>query len=129
LILRRDKLTTVRKTRIDNFVCPACGEVIRQVVAVDGVVKGWCPTAKKKIQVVVETVEAQIADPVNNVPLSYLEDLKQKREKVLKDMVSAKEDGDIKENTAFLEAREQLTILDYKIKMEEESLRKSQQNK
>jgi hypothetical protein len=28
-----------------------------------------------------------------------------------------------------LEAREQLTILDYKIKIEEESLRKSQQNK
>ena len=122
-------MTTVRKTRIDNFVCPACGEVIRQVVAVDGVVKGWCPTAKKQIHVVVETVKEQMANPENNVPLSYLEDLKQKREKVLKDMISAKEDGDLKENTAFLEAREQLTILDYMIKVEEESLRKSKQNK
>ena len=122
-------MTYVRKTRIDNFVCPACGEVIRQVIAVDGVVKGWCPTAKKKIEVAVEPVKEPIVNPVNNVPLSYLADLNQKREKVLQDMVSAKEDGDIKENTAFLEAREQLTILDYKIKMEEERLRKSKQNK
>ena len=122
-------MTTVRKTRIDNFVCPACGEVIRQVIAVDGVVKGWCPTAKKRINVVVEPVKEEIANPVNTTPLSYLEDLKQRREKVLKDMVSAKEDGDVKENTAFLEAREQLTILDYKINIEEESLRKSKENK
>ena len=121
-------MTVVKTTRIDNFVCPACGEVIRQVVARDGVVKGWCPTAKKNIYVVVETVKEPIANPVNNVPLSYLEDLKQKRDKVLKDMTSAKEDGDIKENAAFLEAREQLAILDYKIKMEEKRLRESKQN-
>ncbi len=66
---------------------------------------------------------------VSTAPSSYLEELQQKREKVLKDMVSAKEDGDIKENTAFLEAREELTILDYKINMEELNLRKPKQNK
>jgi Transcription elongation factor, N-terminal len=102
---------------------------MRQVVATDGVIKGWCPTARKNIYVVIEEVKEQIENPVNTAPLSRLEDLKQKREKVLKTMVSAKEDGDIKENTAFLEAREELTILDYKIKMEEDSLRKSEQNK
>ncbi|MCR4393613.1 MAG: hypothetical protein NUV31_04475 [Dehalococcoidales bacterium] len=45
--------TKVEITRIDNFVCPACGEVIRQVVAKNGVVKGWCHHAKKEINVVV----------------------------------------------------------------------------
>lgn len=101
------------------------------MVAIDGVVKGWCPTAKKEINVVVDSVKeepAEPAKPISAPPISYLDSLKQRREKVLKDLISAKEDGDIKENTAFLEAREQLTILDYKIKREEEKLRKSEQN-
>jgi len=123
--LRRGDLVGVKTTRIDNFVCPACGEVIGQVVATDGVVKGWCPTAKKEIKVVVDSVEEEVPEPVDAAPASYLDELNQKREKVLKDLVSAKEDGDLKENSAFHAAREQLTILDYKIKTEEERLRQS----
>lgn len=117
-------MTTIKTTRIDNFVCPACGEVIKQVIATDGVVKGWCPTARKEIKVVITPAkEEETAIPVNTTPISCLDELIQKREKVLKDLVSAKEDGDIKENSAFLSAREQLTILDYKIKTEEERVR------
>ena len=109
-------------TRIDNFVCPACGEVIRQVQARDGVVKGWCPHAKKEINVTVTpTREAALpAAPVAVAPLSYLDSLKQQREKVLKDVVSAREDGDLKENSAYHAAREQLSILDGKILQETE---------
>jgi hypothetical protein len=40
-------MASVKITRVDNFVCPACGEVMKQVAARDGIVKGWCPTAKK----------------------------------------------------------------------------------
>ena len=112
---------TVRRDRIDNFVCPACGEVIRQVSAVDGVVKGWCPTAKKKINVVVDSIEEETINPpdiIDTTPLSYLDELKQKRAKVLKELISAEEDGDLKENSGFHAAREELTILDYRIATE-----------
>jgi hypothetical protein len=122
-------LTIVKRTRIDNFVCPACGEVIEQVTATDGVVKGWCPTAKKEIKVIVDSVEEETASPIITVPKSYLDDLKQKRVKVLQDLISAKEDGDLKENSAYHAAREQLTILDYKIKKEEERLSQLSRNK
>ena len=83
---------TVRRDRINNFVCPACGEVIRQVSAVDGVVKGWCPTAKKEIKVVVDSIEEETINPpdiIDTTPVSYLDELKQKREKVLKERISA----------------------------------------
>jgi hypothetical protein len=115
------------KSRIDNFTCPGCGEVIRQVVAVDGIVQGWCRKANKEIRVVVEApIEEKAAEEqVIAAPLSYLDSLKQKREKVLKDMVSAREDGDLKENSAYLAARDQLTALDYRISVEQEKQRKS----
>jgi hypothetical protein len=29
-------------TRIKNFICPACKEVIPEVVSVNGRVQGWC---------------------------------------------------------------------------------------
>ncbi len=117
-------------TRIDNFVCPACGEVIRQVAARDGVVKGWCPHAKKAINVVVATVNQQVAkDPgAAPKPISYLDSLKQQRESVLKDVVSAREDGDLKENSAYHAAREQLSMIDGKILQEVERLRRANQN-
>ena len=126
-------MTTVNRTRIDNFVCPACGEVIRQVTSIDGVVKGWCPTAKKEIKVIIDSVDEEKTKkpeiPVNTAPISYLDGLKQKRVKILKDLVSAKEDGDLKENSAYHAAREQLTILDYKIKKEEDRLKQISRNK
>jgi len=112
-------MTKVNTTRIDNFVCPACGEVIRQVVATDGVVKGWCPHAKKKIR----------ATPIASKPVSYLDNLKQQREKVLKEVVSARGDGDLKENSAYHAATEELTILDYKILHEEERIKRQNINK
>lgn len=124
-------MTTVNKQRIDNFICPACGEYIGQVVARDGVVKGWCHTAKKEIMVKVDTADeapaeqpAAQAEPAE--PISYLDSLKQKRAKVLADLVSAKEDGDLKENSAYHAAREQLTIIDYKIVKEEERLKQEE---
>jgi hypothetical protein len=120
--LRRSPTQYVEITRIDNFICPACGEVIRQVQARDGVVKGWCPHAKKEINVAVTPVKetALPAPPAVAVPLSYLDSLKQQREKVLQDVVSAREDGDLKENSAYHAAREQLSILDGKILQETE---------
>lgn len=128
-------MANVEITRIDNFVCPACGEIIRQVAARDGVVKGWCPHAKKEINVNVNQINeesnkpaAAAAAPAINVPLSYLDSLKQQREKVLRDVVSAREDGDLKENSAYHAAREQLSILDGKILYEEDKLKKQNQN-
>lgn len=117
--------TKIEITRIDNFVCPACGEVIRQVVAKNGVVKGWCHHAKKEINVVVakpNTEETSAAPEVK--PMSLLEKLKKEREKVLRDVVSAREDGDLRENSAYHAAREQLSILDDKIRREEERLKR-----
>jgi hypothetical protein len=122
-------MSVVKTTRINNFQCPACGEVIRQVMASDGVIKGWCPTAKKEIKVVIETAgQEETASPVSAAPLSYLETLKVQREKVLKDVVSAREDGDLKENSAYHAAREQLSILDDKILKESERIKQSKRN-
>jgi hypothetical protein len=112
-------------TRINNFECPACGEIIRQVVASDGVVKGWCPHSKKEIKVIVTPTKEEPADHKAAAPVSYLDSLKLQREKVLKDVVSAREDGDLKENSAYHAAREQLSILDDKILKESDKVRKS----
>lgn len=120
--------TRVEITRIDNFVCPACGEVIRQVVAKNGVVKGWCHHAKKEINVVVAETKNESATAPETKPLSPLEKLKKEREKVLKDVVSAREDGDLRENSAYHAAREQLSILDDKIRREEERLKREKSN-
>jgi competence CoiA-like predicted nuclease len=117
-------MSEVITTRIDNFVCPACGEIIRQVIARDGVVKGWCHHAKKEIKVVITPVEETIKKSDNPAPLSFLDSLKQQRAKVLKDVVSAREDGDLKENSAYHAAREQLSILDDKILKEEAKIRR-----
>jgi hypothetical protein len=130
-------MTTIKTTRINNFVCPACGEVIRQVVAKDGVVKGWCHSAKKEICVTVSPAQEEEAKVVKDIAkvvkeaaeISYLDTLKQKREKVLKEVVSAREDGDLKENSAYHAAREQLSILDDKILHEEDRLKKLNQDK
>jgi hypothetical protein len=99
------------------------------VAARDGIVKGWCPTAKKEIKVSVnqEMPEQEIPGHKPKVEVSYLEELKQKREKVLKDVVSAREDGDLKENSAYHAAREQLSILDDKILREQERIKQSRQ--
>jgi hypothetical protein len=123
-------MTEVKITRIDNFTCPACGEVIRQVAARDGVVKGWCRTAKKEIKVVVAAIEAEvkIKSVTSEAPVSYLDGLKQKRAKVLKEVVSAREDGDLKENSAYHAAREQLSILDDKILKEEDKIKRANQS-
>lgn len=119
-------MANVKITRIDNFVCPACGENIRQVAATDGVVKGWCPHAKKEIRVVIDQpVEEKTVQKVN-LPVSHLDNLKQQREKVLKDVVSAREDGDLKENSAYHAAREQLSILDDKILKEAERIKQAE---
>ncbi len=119
-------MSNVEITRIDNFVCPACGEVIRQVAARSGVVKGWCPHAKKEIKVVInQTQEEKIADITDTKPLTYLESLRQQREKVLRDVVSAREDGDLKENSAYHAARETLSIIDGKILQEQERIKRS----
>ena len=118
-------MPNVEITRIDNFICPACGEVIRQVAARDGVVKGWCPHAKKDINVTVTPAKEE--SPKNSTapkPMSYLDTLKQQREKVLRDVVSAREDGDLKENSAYHAAREQLSILDDKILHEEDRIKR-----
>jgi hypothetical protein len=122
-------MANVEITRVDNFVCPACGEVIKQVAARDGIVKGYCPSAKKEIKVNLNQAIAQpeVVAKKPAVPLTFLEDLKQKREKVLKDVVSAREDGDLKENSAYHAAREQLSILDDKILRETERIKTQKQ--
>jgi hypothetical protein len=118
-------MSHIEITRIDNFICPACGETMRQVAATDGVVKGWCPTAKKEIKVVVAEIKKTDVAVVATIetPLSYLDNLRQKRAKILKEVVSAREDGDLKENSPYHAAREQLSILDDKILKEENRLR------
>ncbi len=122
-------MANVKITRINNFECPACGEIIRQVAVTDGVVKGWCPHAKKEIRVVInQAVEEKAAVPEASQPLSYLDSLKKQREKILKDVVSAREDGDLKENSAYHAAREQLSILDDKILKETERIRQAGKN-
>jgi hypothetical protein len=122
-------VTNVEITRINNFVCPACGEVMRQVTARDGVVKGWCPHAKKEIKVAVNPAkEEKPAESTNKVPKSYLEILQEERAKVLKDMVSAREDGDLKENSAYHAARERLEVLDGKILQEEAKIKQANNN-
>jgi hypothetical protein len=122
-------MSHVEITRIDNFICPACGENMRQVSARDGIVKGWCPTAKKEINVKIalndtkkETKKVEVEKPV-----TYLDTLKQKRAKILKEVVSAREDGDLKENSPYHAAREQLSILDDKILKEENRLKQENQ--
>ncbi len=128
---RRNHTQHVEITRIDNFVCPACGEVIRQVAARDGIVRGWCPQAKKEINVTIDSAKPQVEEPKEDKtikPLSYLDSLVQQREKVLKDVVSAREDGDLKENSAYHAAREQLSVLDGKILQEQERIKRSNKN-
>jgi hypothetical protein len=122
-------MANVEITRVDNFVCPACGEVIKQVAARDGIVKGWCPSAKKEIKVNLNQAlpQPEVVAKKPTVQLTFLEDLKQKREKVLKDVVSAREDGDLKENSAYHAAREQLSILDDKILRETERIKTQKQ--
>ena len=120
----------VKITRIDNFTCPLCGEIIKQVSATDGVVKGWCRQAGKEIKVVVSDAQvAETTSPINQTKASHLDTLKQKREKVLKEVVSAREDGDLKENSAYHAAREQMSILDDKIKKEEARIKRSATSK
>ncbi len=121
-------MQNIQITRIDNFICPACGEVIKQVAARDGVIKGWCPHAKKEIKVVVNPVKEEPNKSEVTKPLSYLDTLRKQREKVLKDVVSAREDGDLKENSAYHAAREQLSILDSKILQEEERIKRANRN-
>jgi hypothetical protein len=122
-------MARVEITRIDNFVCPACGETMRQVAATDGVVKGWCPTAKKEIKVVIGTNEQKVekVKVKPEIPVSVLDTLRQKRAKILKEVVAAREDGDLKENSPYHAAREQLSILDDKILKEENRLKQEQQ--
>ena len=121
-------MTIVETKRIDNFVCPACGEVMRQVVAIDGVVKGWCRSVNKEIKVNVNEIKKEEAvKPEVTVELDYLSSLKLKREKCLKEVVSAREDGDLKENSAYHAAREQLSILDDKILKETDRIRREKQ--
>jgi len=128
-------LSTIKTTTIDNFVCPACGEVIRQVTASDGVVKGWCPHARKAIRVVVDQMnndcaaKPEAAKPAAAKEQTYLENLVERREKVLKEVVSAREDGDLKENSAYHAAREELSILDDKILQEKERIKRESQGK
>jgi hypothetical protein len=118
-------MSDVQITRIDNFVCPACGEVIRQVAARDGVVKGWCPQASKEINVTVNQIKpVEVKEKKADEPLSYLDTLRQQREKVLKEVVSAREDGDLKENSAYHAARDVLSIIDGKILQETERIKK-----
>ena len=124
-------MTNVETTRIDNFVCPGCGEVMKQVVAIDGVVKGWCRTANKEIRVNISEVKVAEIEIIENTEpteeLDYLSTLKAKREKCLKEVVSAREDGDLKENSAYHAAREQLSILDDKILKETDRIKRENQ--
>jgi|SRR5450759_4345764 len=124
-------MTNVETTRINNFVCPGCGEVMKEVVAIDGVVKGWCRTANKQIKVNVSDIKVETpvktAKAEKAAVLDYLSSLKLKREKCLKEVVSAREDGDLKENSAYHAARETLSILDDKILKETDKIRREKQ--
>jgi transcription elongation factor GreA len=91
-------------------------------------VKGWCRQAKCEIKVDINAAPQEtvvVVQPKSDEPLSYLAGLKQKREKVLKEVVSAREDGDLKENSAYHAAREQLSIIDDKILKEEDKIRRA----
>jgi hypothetical protein len=122
-------MSRIEITRIDNFICPACGETMRQVAARDGIIRGWCPAAKKEINVNLNSVELkeEIKPVAVEQPVSYLDSLKQKRAKTLKEVVAAREDGDLKENSPYHAAREQLSILDDKILKEENRLKQENQ--
>ena len=124
-------MTNVETTRINNFVCPGCGEVMKEVVAIDGVVKGLCRTANKQIKVNVSEIKVEApvktAKAEKTEKLDYLSSLKLKREKCLKEVVSASEDGDLKENSAYHAARETLSILDDKILKETDKIRREKQ--
>jgi len=101
---------------------------MRQVVAIDGIVKGWCRTANKEIRVNISEIKEEVLVTTDStVQLDYLSSLKLKREKVLKEVVSAREDGDLKENSAYHAAREQLSILDDKILKETDRIRRENQ--
>lgn len=101
---------------------------MRQVVAMDGVVKGWCRTTNKQIKVNISEIKQEVTvKPENTAELDHLSSLKLKREKVLKEVVSAREDGDLKENSAYHAAREQLSILDDKILKETDRVRREKQ--
>lgn len=122
-------MSRIEITRIDNFICPACGETMRQVAARDGIIRGWCPAAKKEINVNLNSVEVkeELKPVVDEQPVSYLDSLRQKRAKTLKEVVAAREDGDLKENSPYHAAREQLSILDDKILKEENRLKQENQ--
>jgi hypothetical protein len=123
-------MANIEITRIDNFICPACGETMKQVAARDGIVKGWCPTAKKEIKVNINSTEqkkVEIKPVVAEQPVSYLDTLRLKRAKTLKEVVAAREDGDLKENSPYHAAREQLSILDDKILKEENRIKQENQ--
>jgi hypothetical protein len=121
-------MSNVETTRINNFICPGCGEVMKQVLAVDGIVKGWCRTANKEINVNISEIKQEVTiKPEKPVEMDYLSGLKLKREKCLKEVVSAREDGDLKENSAYHAAREQLSILDDKILKETDRIRRENQ--
>ncbi len=124
-------MTNVETVRISNFVCPGCGEVMKEVVAVDGVVKGWCRTANKQIKVNISEIKVEAPVKTEKAKkteeLDYLSTLKQKREKVLKQVVSAREDGDLKENSGYHAAREELSIIDDKILKETDRIRREKQ--
>ncbi len=72
--------------------------------------------------------EEDLQDSIITKPISYLDSLIQQREKVLRDVVSAREDGDLKENSAYHAARDQLSILDSKILQEQEKIKRSNKN-
>lgn len=67
--------------------------------------------------------EKTVESATNQAPISFLESLKQQREKVLRDVVSAREDGDLKENSAYHAARDTLSVLDSKILKEQARLK------
>ena len=64
---------------------------------------------------------------VDELQRKYGIDVKKETEKVLKEVVSAREDGDLKENSAYHAARETLSILDDKILKEEDRIRREKQ--
>ena len=126
-------MSIVETTRINNFKCPGCEKecIMKQVVAYDGIVKGWCRTANKEINAKINEIKEEVTvKPEITIKADKpdrLSELKQKREKCLKEVVSAREDGDLKENSAYHAAREQLSILDDKIRKETDRQRMEKQ--
>lgn len=37
--------------RIENFICPACKEVLEEVVTINGKVRGWCGNTHTYVEV------------------------------------------------------------------------------